>query len=316
MIENLEDRIIYTIGEKKSDIKISIVTPVYKNDPSPLINALKQEINRKSLSCEIIIIDDGSADESLKQLMINLIKDINCYTKLIFLKKNSGRALARNNLINNSNGEYILFLDSDMLPDDKDFIEKWINYIDNSKPSIAFGGFTVEQIIVNENNKLAYYLAKQTDCVDAATRSAKGALSVATSNLLVKSEITKLVPFDTGFIGWGWEDVEWALRASKNNFPVTHIDNGATHLGLDEAEIILKKYRLAGPNFALILNKYSEMKLLNSTKLAYFISKFPFLKLIANIFGSIAISNIMPIKLRAFAARVYRAIFAAESLKS
>ena len=55
---------------------------------------------------------------------------------------------------------------------------------------------------------------------------------VFTSNLLIRRDVFDAEPFDAGFVGWGWEDVEWGMRVSRRH-PIAHIDNPATHLGLD-----------------------------------------------------------------------------------
>jgi hypothetical protein len=32
-----------------------------------------------------------------------------------------------------------------------------------------------------------------------------------------------MIPFDEAFSGWGWEDTDWGIRATKY-FPVRHIN--------------------------------------------------------------------------------------------
>ena len=59
------------------------------------------------------------------------------------------------------------------------------------------------------------------------------------------------------FLGWGWEDVDWGLRIAAVA-PVHHLDNSATHLGLDDARTLMNKYGRSGRNFALALSKHPE----------------------------------------------------------
>lgn len=87
----------------------SIIVPVYNSGETiiPLLNSLKnQEFN----DFELIIIDDGSIDDS--RLIIDRFKNEFKYFKYI-LKKNGGTSSARNTGLCNANGEYILFADSD-----------------------------------------------------------------------------------------------------------------------------------------------------------------------------------------------------------
>ncbi|MCO8105499.1 glycosyltransferase family 2 protein [Acinetobacter indicus] len=65
------------------------------------------------LEYELILVDDGSTDNSVKkskEILKNLSID---YYRIIELKENKGVSYARNKGIDNSKGEYILFLDSD-----------------------------------------------------------------------------------------------------------------------------------------------------------------------------------------------------------
>lgn len=88
---------------------VSVIIPVYNSESTieKCINSLLKQIYD---NFEIIVINDGSRDNSLKKLnelskRDNRIKIIN--------QSNSGRSVARNKGIDISSGEYITFLDSD-----------------------------------------------------------------------------------------------------------------------------------------------------------------------------------------------------------
>lgn len=301
----------------KTKPKLSIVMPVYKNDPSRLLSALAQELKSSEISTnvEILILDDGSQMPELSQSIVTHINAINAPAKFIALANNRGRANARNILIENSSGDYLLFLDSDMLPDSDDFIAKWQGFIDRTAPSIAYGGFSMLQASKAPEYALARALAARIDCLDAQERTLRGPLAVATSNLLVRRDIMLAVPFDSDFVGWGWEDVDWALRANAANYSVVHVEIPATHLGIDLDKDLLAKFQKAGPNFRQIMQRHPEMLELDSTKAARFLAKLPALGLLARISYWFATCRIWPIKVRAKAARLWRAIWAAISLR-
>src|SRR5690606_23100227 len=84
-------------------------------------------------------------------------------------------------------------------------------------------------------------LAVGGDCLPAAERRHAPEKYVFTSNLLVRRDVFETERFDEGFSGWGWEDVEWGMRVARR-WPIVHIDNPATHLGLDDAETLAAKY--------------------------------------------------------------------------
>ena len=303
------------ISSKQKPV-ISIVTPVYKNDPSPLLARLLTEVSGGSFTgnVEIVVVNDGSDDIGLSKKISDFIEKFPIPAKYYDFAANNGRSFARNQLIKHSQGEYILFLDSDMLPDDDNFIGKWLQHLNNS-PEITYGGYTIKQAPITKENRLARALAAKSDCEPANIRAERGAQAVATSNLLVRRDIMEKVPFDCGFKGWGWEDTDWALRADESGFKVTHVDITATHLGLDDANVLLDKLKKAGPNFKYILENHPQMANVKSAKLAILLSKLPFLGLLAALTKQIATCQNAPDKIRSFAARLWRGIWAAKALK-
>lgn len=306
-----------SIARPKSPI-LSIVSPTFRYDPSLLLEKLRLELeNNKGISdIELIVIDDGSGDKDLIEAIKKQIMNFSISATLIALEENRGRSFARNRLIEYSAGRYILFLDSDMLPDSHDFIAKWLGLIENAEPTIAYGGFTTKQASNDKKYDLARALAQSSDCLNAAERSLRGPIAVATSNLLVRRDVMAAIPFDCGFVGWGWEDVDWALRASANNYAVSHVEISATHLGLDEDKIILDKFAKSGPNFKHITERHPEMRILKSAKTALFAAKMPFLRLFVSPIYFFATNKAFPLKFRVLCARIYRALWAAISLKA
>jgi len=85
----------------------SIVIPLY-NKEKHIKNTLYSVLNQNYQSFEIIIVDDGSTDDSAE--VVKSIKDERI--KLIF-QINQGVSSARNNGIKNAKYKYIAFLDAD-----------------------------------------------------------------------------------------------------------------------------------------------------------------------------------------------------------
>lgn len=89
--------------------KISIIIPVYNNELF-LDKCLTSVINQTYKNLEIILINDGSKDKSLKIMKKYEAKD----NRIIIIdKENEGVSIARNKGIDRSTGKYITFLDSD-----------------------------------------------------------------------------------------------------------------------------------------------------------------------------------------------------------
>ena len=103
---------------------VSIITPCY-NGSKYIAETIESVLSQTYHNWEMIIIDDGSKDNS-KQVVENYtVKD----NRIKYLyQNNAGSAAARNNGIRCANGRYIALLDADdiWLPE---FLEKQINFM-------------------------------------------------------------------------------------------------------------------------------------------------------------------------------------------
>ena len=97
---------------------LSIIIPVY-NEEKTVINVLEKiKKNSSSLSkYEVIVVDDGSTDQSRKLLENN--KQL--YDKLLVNEKNKGKGSAVKKGIMNASGTHIIFQDADLEYDPVDF---------------------------------------------------------------------------------------------------------------------------------------------------------------------------------------------------
>jgi hypothetical protein len=118
--------------------------------------------------------------------------------------------------------------------------------------------FTVDAAPTTPHTVLHQAMSRGSDCLPASARSLAPEKHVFTSNLLVRRDVFEQERFDEGFSGWGWEDVEWAMRVARR-FPILHFDNTATHLGLDTAEALMSKYEQSAGNFARVLQAHPEI---------------------------------------------------------
>lgn len=92
-----------------SNIAVSVIVPVY-NTEKYLVKCLESVVNQTLKNIEIIIIDDGSTDNSSQIAQEYAKKD----SRIIYYKKeNEGLAAARQDGMERAKGEYIGFVDSD-----------------------------------------------------------------------------------------------------------------------------------------------------------------------------------------------------------
>ncbi|MFN8734584.1 MAG: glycosyltransferase family 2 protein, partial [Hyphomonadaceae bacterium] len=295
---------IFTNGVRaERPLELSIATPFFRNDPSQLIEILSRQMTGQAV--ELIVVDDGSQDPLVTATVEASLQNLNVPASLITLHDNQGRSAARNRLIAEAKASVILFLDSDMAPDSPSFVVDWLKLARDPTTEIVYGGFSTLQVPDCAALALAKMVAEKSDCSSASERQSRGALAVATSNLLVRKAILNDTPFDAGFSGWGWEDVDWALRAESKGYVVLHADIPATHLGLDDAAALLDKFAKAGPNFRRIVERHPSMAALPSTKLAQTLTRLPARPLIKAVLKAMVLSEALPLAIRALGARLW-----------
>lgn len=104
-------------------IKFSVIVPVY-NSEKYLKKCLDSLVNQNFLNTEIIIVNDGSTDNSEK-----IVKEyMDKYNNIcLYSITNHGQAYARNYGLKKASGEYVSFVDSD------DYVDKNLYYEINEK---------------------------------------------------------------------------------------------------------------------------------------------------------------------------------------
>jgi len=181
-------------------------------------------------------------------------------------------------------------------------------------PAVVVGGFSVAQCVAAKDQALHHAMAARADCLPAAVRARTPEKYVFTSNLMVRRDVFDAEAFDEGFCGWGWEDVEWGARVSRR-FPVLHIDNPATHLGLDTPAVLAGKYEQSVQNFARLTARHPDLvSSYPSFKAARLFKTWPGISRWRGLFKRLALSSLMPLTLRVMAMKAYRAALYAEAV--
>jgi len=287
---------------------ISILIPFKADDPTALIEIL----GGSDLAVEVIVLDDGTGDDGLAQKVTRSALSATAPCRFIRLSANTGRARARNRLAREARGRHILFVDGDMRPNRADFLARWIEIARADDPAVAFGGFTLELTPGRREHALHRVMAQRGDCIDVERRRLAPEKHVFTSNLLVRREVFATEPFDETFVGWGWEDVEWAMRIARRH-PIAHVDNSASHLGLDTAAAIAVKFEQSSANFARVAALHGEILAgYPSFRAAKLLARLPLRQRWRGLLKAAALAEGAPLRLRALAMRLYRAALYAE----
>jgi glycosyltransferase involved in cell wall biosynthesis len=293
---------------------LSVLIPFFRDDPSDLIAALDREAAKLMGSVEIVVLDDGSADEALARKVEHQIATTELPARFVRLRLNEGRAKGRNRLAQHARGSSYLFLDADMRPDDDRFLQSWADLVALKDPAVAFGGFSLTQSPKDARFRVHRRMAAKAECVPFFERALTPEKYVYTSNLLVRRDAFDAEAFDDAFTGWGWEDVEWAMRMARR-FTVVHTDNPASHLGLDTTQDLARKYEQSVANYGRVVALHPEIvSNYPSYRAATMLKKLPALAAWRAMFKTTALTPVLPSATRAFALRLYRASLYAEAV--
>ena len=91
---------------------VTISIPIY-NCENHLINCLQSVVNQKYKNLEVQLVDDLGNDNSMQVAEDFIQKHPDFHFKILRNEKNSGLSVVRNVGIDNAQGKYIFFLDSD-----------------------------------------------------------------------------------------------------------------------------------------------------------------------------------------------------------
>lgn len=128
-------------------ILVSVIIPVY-NAEQYLCKCIDSVVNQSYKNLEIILVDDGSKDNSAKICK----KYANIDKRIIFITQNNqGVSNARNNGLKLATGDYITFIDSDDNVE-LNFIESMINTIPDYSADLIVSTF--KDVFENKTSKI------------------------------------------------------------------------------------------------------------------------------------------------------------------
>ena len=190
---------------------ISVVIPTYNR--LPILQKCLAALEKQSFDSniiekyEIILVDDGSNDNTLAWIAANPTKFPHLKT---FQQDHKGPAAARNLGIENAQGDTIIFIDSDLVVTENFLQSHAVALISGAKKLNSDRLFTYGAVIntCNFDNPTSEPY-KITDF---------SAAYFATGNVAIsKKWLEKVGKFDTQFSLYGWEDLELGVRLKKLN---------------------------------------------------------------------------------------------------
>lgn len=138
---------------------VSIITPCY-NGEKYISETIDSVLNQTYPNFEMIIVDDGSQDESANIVKEYQKKDL----RIKFLQQsNAGSAAARNNGIRHANGRYIALLDADDVWKPY-FLEEQINFMKQKNAICVYSSYDRidgHSKIIQHTTKAKPYITKK-----------------------------------------------------------------------------------------------------------------------------------------------------------
>lgn len=132
-------------------MKISVIIPIF-NKESSINKCLKSICEQNYNELELVLIDDGSSDNSI-DVALEYLEGSNIEYKVI-QQKNAGPSAARNRGIEIASGDYIMFVDAD------DYIlsgmlERLVYLSEKYNADLVECGYNANtQLPINENNEI------------------------------------------------------------------------------------------------------------------------------------------------------------------
>lgn len=201
------------------NILVSIIVPVY-NVRDYIEKCIESILNQTYTNLEIVLIDDGSTDDSLEICERYVCKDKRIK---LFHKKNSGLADTRNFGLNVISGKYVCFVDSD------DYIttyciEALVNAVVQTKCRMVTGRYlkTVNNIIEKKQNNV-----EPNICVFSQREAMRKILyqkdlTMYSCGKLYERSLFEDIKFPSGKL---FEDIPTTWKILENVDSVAYIDN-------------------------------------------------------------------------------------------
>jgi glycosyltransferase involved in cell wall biosynthesis len=243
-------------------MKISLLIPVFDYDIVALVYSMKNAMGKVPEFYEIIIGDDGSSTEYREKYRSLQAENV----KVISSKKNIGRAAIRNRLALEAKGDFILFIDADVvLPGTAEaYILKWLPFMETSR--VICGGILYHDGAPGDPDKLLRWkFGKWREQKSAVERNKHPHAGFSTFNVLIEKSVFSKIRFNEELKQYGHEDTLLGYQLKKAGIDILHIDNGLIHEGLESNRDFLNKTKLGIENLSKLFDKVTDKKAFSET---------------------------------------------------
>lgn len=216
---------------------LSILIPTYNYNIFPLVKILHEQCSVLNIPFEISVLEDASTMVFPENTEIGYYKNT-YYRKL---ETNVGRTKTRNLLAENAQYNWLLFLDADTTPVNDNFIEKYIEELNQSTP-VVFGGIQYSPEKPQKEYLLRWVYGTKRESKSVFERN-KNPYYIISQNLFIKKNCFLQINeyLDNSY---GMDNI-FSYNLQKNRMEVKHIDNPVYHHGLEKSSVFLEKSIMA-----------------------------------------------------------------------
>jgi glycosyltransferase involved in cell wall biosynthesis len=253
------------VGRLERKHKISIIIPVYNEEAkiSIILSQIKQILADTQLEYEIIIINDGSTDDTEK--IVHEVKKSDAYIKLISYRDNMGKGHAVKLGVEESNGDVTLFLDGDLNVSPKE-IKNYVKELEGFDIAIASKAHQLSRVECTASRR---FLSKAYNnlvrlVVGIKIRDTQSGLKIGNTSVL--KNIFKIMLVE----GYAF-DVELLSIATMEGLKIKELPINVTlDSSFDVKEIAKMFIDTLGIAYRLRISKYYRKKIDESEKSSEF----------------------------------------------
>lgn len=208
---------------------LSILIPVYNFDITALVASLREQLIVLDIVYEICCLDDASTNKAILQKNLEINDFMHCtYT---VQPENLGRSTTRNNLLERSRYDFLIFLDCDVIPARPNFIQNYVAKL--KEDQVVYGGLEYAKNSPHTHT-LHYRYGSKREVIAYQQRAGQTPSNFSSANFgLHKSKLPK-VTFDEQIKTYGFEDLVFAKTLIANKVSISQLDNPVIHLGIEQ----------------------------------------------------------------------------------
>lgn len=216
-------------------MKLSILIPTYNTKCLSLVEELQRQLPD---DCEIIVADDGSTDAVAKATN----REMTGWKGVTYKEEeqNQGRARIRNRLTQMAQGDYVLFIDSDAVVENPQFLSNYLRCLPTS--AVVCGGILHPDTLPSKEQTLRWTYEKRCEPrFTAAERNRQPYHCLRTFNFMMPRETAISHPFDESITHYGYEDTLLGGQLEEEGIEVWHIDNPLINGDIESNQVFLQK---------------------------------------------------------------------------